>query len=165
MLKAVGAISILSCCCAIGFSRTAAMKKRVASLEVLLSAIRRIAAEVSFSKKRLERIFNETAQHTQITMFAYAAEKMQTEGLEKAWNSAVCEGCSDMALTDSDRRCLLQLSQIGAYTGDEQKKCLRSAERLIELSLADARDELSKNGRLFSSGGVLGGILAVILLL
>ncbi len=90
---------------------------------------------------------------------------MRTAGFKSAWRAAVGDACPDMALTDTDRQCLLQLSAIGDYTGGEQKKCLHAAERLIELSLAGARDELSKSAKLFSSGGVLVGMLAVILLL
>ena len=165
MLKAVGAVFVFSCCCLVGLSRALTMKRRVKSLEALLAAVRRIDAEVSFSKKRLERIFNETAQQSGITLFAYAAENMRTAGFKSAWCAAVGDACPDMALTDTDRQYLLQLSAIGDYTGGEQKKCLHAAERLIELSLAGARDELSKSAKLFSSGGVLVGMLAVILLL
>ena len=161
MLKAVGAVFVFSCCCLVGLSRALTMKRRVKSLEALLAAVRRIDAEVSFSKKRLERIFNETAQQSGISLFAYAAENMRTAGFKSAW----CAAVGDMALTDTDRQYLLQLSAIGDYTGGEQKKCLHAAERLIELSLAGARDELSKSAKLFSSGGVLVGMLAVILLL
>lgn len=165
MFKILGAMCIFSCCCAFGISHTAKMKKRVRSLETLLSAIRRINSEITFSKKRLERIFNEVSQQTGLSLFEQTAEQMHSLGFSDAWQKALFSALDDMALTRDDARCLLSLSQISAYSGEEQKKTLLSAERLCELSLASARDELAKNSRLFTSGGVLVGMLAVILLL
>lgn len=165
MFKILGAICIFAGCCTFGISQTAKMKKRVKSLETLLSAIRRISSEITFSKKRLERIFNEVSQQTGLVLFSRVAEDMHSLGFSASWQKALLSSLEDMALTRDDAECLMSLSQISAYSGEEQKKVLLSAEKLCDLSLISARDELAKSSRLFTSGGALVGMLAIILLL
>lgn len=165
MLKAVGAAAVFLSCLAIGFYKAMRMKRRCDSLEALSLCAEHIAAEVSFSKKRIERIFNETARSYNMLVFSDAAARIRTEGIRSAWSKSLEDYAHDMALSARDMSAAKLLGGIGDFTGEEQQRSIRTAKRLLELALGEARADFDRTARLYRSGGVLCGMLAVILLM
>lgn len=164
MLKFVGALGIFLSSVIFGFCKAQQLKKRCESLHSLCRAFERIAAETSFTKKRLERIFAETAREYNLPLFADAAFKLQKLGTKAAWEESLNGYAGEMALTPSDIKAALTLSAIGDYTGSEQQKSILSSQKLLKLSCQEAEECYQKSGRLYRSSGLLFGLLAVILL-
>lgn len=164
MFKLFGALGIFISSLIFGFSKAHTLKKRCESLKSLTRAFERIAAETSFTKKRLERIFAETAREYNLPIFADTAFKLQKSGIKSAWEDSLTSYAEEMALTESDQKAALTLSSLGDYTGSEQEKCLKTAEKLLKLSLQDAEECYQKSAKLYRSSGLLFGLLAVILL-
>ena len=164
MLKLAGAAAIFLSCLSIGFIKSYRMKKRCDSLNSLILATERIGAEVSFTRKRLERIFNDTARDFYLPVFSDAAVLMLNLGARHAWCRSLSKYADDMALTANDIKAAKTLRSIGDFSGDEQQKLIHTTLRLLELSYQDATDRYNKTGKLYRSCGVLCGMLGIILL-
>lgn len=164
MLKFAGAAAVFISCLSIGFMKSHRMKKRCDTLRAMILATERIGAEVSFSKKRLERIFNEAARDFNLPVFSDAAVAMPRVGAKQAWKRSVGKYADDMALTENDIKAVKSLVAIADFGGSEQQRCIGTTLKLLELSRADAADKFNTTGKLYRSCGVLCGILGVILL-
>lgn len=165
MLKAIGGAAVFLSCLGIGFYKSARLKQRCDSLETLSLCAERIAAEISFSKKRIERIFNETARDFKLPLFADAAVKIHTCGIKSAWQQSLGTYSHDMALTRRDISAAAMLGSIGDFSGEEQQRSIQTARRLLGLAYEEARADRDRTAKLYRSCGVLCGILAVILLI
>ena len=165
MFKFLGAIIIFTACTSFGLIKSYKMKKRCDSLSTLLLSLRRICAETSFTKKRIERIFCEISREFNLPIFFLAASLIKTEGVRGAWEKSINEYSAEMCLSPRDVSAALTLGNAADFSGEEQQKSLRTCERLLELSLAEAKDDYQRGAKLSRSGGILCGILAVILLL
>lgn len=166
MLKLIGAAAVFASCAAIGFYKALRLKRRCDSLEKLMLCTEHIGAEIAFSKKRIERIFNETGRKFGLEVFVCAAQRIQSMGVKEAWRSSLADYAKDMALSEHDISAAELLgSGAGDYTGEEQQKGLRTAKKLLELSLTAAREDYARTAKLYRSGGALCGMLAVILML
>lgn len=165
MLRIAGAVGIFLSSLIFGFSKAHSLGKRCESLDKLCRAFERIAAETSFTKKRLERIFAETAREYDLPVFADAAFSLQRLGTRAAWEQSLTSHSADMALTEGDIRAALVLSELGDYTGSEQQKSIQTAQKLIRLAAGDARADYEKSAKLYRTSGILFGLLAVILLI
>lgn len=164
MLKAAGAAAVFISCLSIGFVKSHRMKKRCDSLKSLILATERIGAEISFSKKRLERIFNEAARDYNLPVFSDAALSMPRVGTKHALNRSVGKYAEDMALTSTDIKAVKSLNSIADFSGNEQQRCIGTTLRLLELSCTEAVERYNKTGKLYRSCGILCGLLGVILL-
>ncbi len=164
MFKFAGAAAIFISCLSIGFTKSYRMKKRCNSLNSLILATERIGAEVSFTKKRLERIFNDIARDFKLPVFSDTAVLMLNLGTRHAWSRSLSKYADDMALTASDIKAAKTLNSIGDFSGEQQQQLIHTTLRLLELSFAEATENYSKTGKLYRSCGVLFGMLGVILL-
>lgn len=164
MLKLAGAAIIFSASLSIGFIKAFRLKKRCDSLHKLMLATERIGAEISFTQKRLERIFNEAARDFSLPLFSDIAVMMLKTGVRHAFDRSIIKYADDMALTKTDIKAAKTLSAIGDYSGIEQKKLIDTTLRLLELSHREAVDSYNKSGKLYRSSGVLIGLLGIILL-
>lgn len=164
MLKAAGAAIIFSASLSIGFIKAFRLKKRCDSLSKLILAVERIGSEISFTKKRLERIFNEAARDFLLPVFSDTAIMMQKSGVRHAFDRSIIKYADDMALTKTDIKAAKTLSAIGDFSGNEQQRLIDTTLRLLELSHREAIENYNKSGKLYRSSGVLLGLLGVILL-
>ncbi len=164
MFKLAGALGIFLSSAVFGFGKAYFLKKRCNSLQSLCRAFERIAAETSFTKKRLERIFAETAREYNLPLFADAAFRLQRLGVRAAWEESLNSYASEMALTSSDIKAALTLSALGDYTGAEQQKSIQTSQKLLKLASKEAEEIYEKSAKLYRSSGLLFGLLAVILL-
>lgn len=164
MFKLAGAVGIFISSMIFGFSKAHTLKKRRESLKSLCRAFERIAAETSFTKKRLERIFAETAREYSLPVFADAAFKLQKFGARAAWEESLTAYSAEMALTEGDIKAALSLSALGDYTGTEQQKSIQASQKLLKLAAQEAEEIYEKSAKLYRSSGLLFGLLAVILL-
>ncbi|MBQ7793321.1 MAG: stage III sporulation protein AB [Clostridia bacterium] len=165
MLKIFGAAAVFLPCFITGLVKSYRLKKRCDSLASLKLSAERIGAEISFTKKRLERIFSEISRDFNLPVFYDTAMSVQSMGLKSAWTASITKYSDSMALTEQDIKALETLGELGSYTGDEQQRCIRTAAKLLELSHTEALDVYSRTGKLCRSSGTLFGILAVILLI
>ncbi len=164
MLKIIGASAIFLTSVIIGFLRSFRMKKRCDNLLALIMATERIGAEISFTKKRLERIFNETSRNLNLPVFSDAAIYMQQNGVKIAWDKSIRKYADDMGFNERDIKAAQSLGSVGDFTGDEQQRCIHTTKRLLELAHKEALDDYNRTGKLCRSCGVLCGMLVVILL-
>lgn len=165
MFKLIGGGSVFLSCLVLGLFKSYRMKRRCESLSTLLLCTGRIAAETSFSRKRLERIFAEVSREFNMMIFSDAAIHIPADGVKSAWKNSLQKYAESMALTENDIKSAERLGSVGDFTGEEQQKCIRTVERLLELAQNEARADYERTGKLYRSSGVLCGVLAVILLL
>lgn len=164
MFKFAGAAAIFISCVSIGCTKSYRMKKRCSSLNSLILATERIGAEISFTKKRLERIFNDIARDFKLPIFSDTAILMQSVGTRHALSRSLSKYADDMALTAQDIKAAKTLNAITDFSGDEQQRLLQTTLKLLELSYSEATEKYNKTGKLYRNCGVLLGMLGVILL-
>ncbi len=164
MLKLAGALGVLLPCMIFGFLNAQKLKKRCDSLLLLKTAIERMGAEISFTKKRIERIFAEISRDFKLPVFYDTSLSVKGAGLEKAWRDSLKKYSEPMALSDSDIKALYTIGKLSHFSGEEQQRCIHTLLKLLELSYAEAAERYSRVGKLYKSSGVLVGLLAVILL-
>lgn len=166
MFKAAGAAIVFLSCLTIGIGKSIRLKKRCKSLETLILCMEYIASEVAFTKRRIEKILIHCGREYNMEIFISAANKIQSVGIKTAWEQSLCDYAKDLALTPQDiTAAQLLAGGISDFTGEEQQKGIRTAIRMLELALEAAREDYAKNAKLYQSGGILCGALAVILLL
>lgn len=165
MLRAAGALAVFISCAAIGIYKSFRLKKRCDSLSALILCVKHIGAETAFSKRRIESILNSTAREFDMMLFANTAAKIKYSGVQKAWCDSLEEYRQELALSARDISAASTLGAVSDFTGEEQQKCIHTCERLLELALGEASEDYNRTAKLFRSGGILCGMLAVILLL
>ncbi len=165
MLKMLGILSVFFPCLFWGAFKSYRLKKRCDSLGSLRLAAERLGVEISFTKKRLERIFTEVARDFSLPIFFDAAVGAKELGLRSAWEESLEKYSEEMALAATDIKALRALGDIAGYSGEEQQRCIRSLLRLLELSEKEAGQIYERQGKLCRSSGILIGLLAVILLI
>lgn len=165
MLKLLGAAAVFISCTSVGFYKSYRVKKRCDSLSALILCIKQIGAATAFSKSRVEIVFNNVARDYNMPIFSDAAASVKKLGVQKAWRESLKEYSYDLALCERDISAAMTLASFSEYSGIEQQKCISTCERLMELSLNEARGEYERTAKLFGSSGVLVGMLAVIMLL
>ncbi len=164
MFKIAGSICIFLSCLFAGLLKSYKLKKRSESLASLRLAIERMGVEISFTKKRLERIFAELSQDFNLPVFYDTAMMMRSVGLKGAWQENIEAYSREMALADSDMKALESIGDIAGYTGEEQQRCIYTLVKLLELCEAEAKEVYERTGKLYRNMGVLVGLLCVILL-
>ncbi len=164
MFKIIGAVSVFASCVIVGFLKSYRLKRRSESLFLFAQAIERLGVEISFTKKRLERIFAEISREFALPIFYDSAISIKTMGLKRSWEEALNKYAHDLALSDSDINTLSAVGDISGYAGEEQQRCIHTLVKLLELSHSEALDIYSRTGKLCRSIGLLLGLLLVILL-
>lgn len=159
MLKMLTATFVILGLWAIGQSRSARMRARLAALWQLLDGLRTVESEIRGFCSPLPTAF--AAAGPQCPLFAEAARFSETETAEDAF----CHAVATAAPADEESAILLRFA--AGLSGTEKTGQLQNIEH-CRARLSVLADRLEKDtarlGRLYSGTGALAGILIVVLL-
>lgn len=160
MVRALGAIMIGCSCGYFGFRMSASLKNRVKALSDISASLEMLESEIAFSVNKLKKSF---LRIDRSGLFTCAAEKMDKDGIGKAWADAVSENKARLCLTDSDADILLTLGvNIGKTDTQDQIRNIRYVKTLINGQERQAENEYNRFGKLYRSGGILVGLMIII---
>ena len=159
----IGAGMVTCGCTALGISISSRLKKRLKLLSSLIGAIDYLQAEVSYGLTPLPELLTGLAERDPSSRELWTRMGWKPGGsFPDEWTHWV----SELDLKDCDRAALDEVGGIlGRYDADRQASRLGFIKNRLEQSQTDAREELKKNGKLFSFLGFACGIAAVILLM
>ena len=161
----IGAGLVTSGCAGLGISMALSLKKRLKLLSSIVAAIDYIQAEISYGLTPLPELLNGLAGRDAALRDlwnAVAGAWKPGESFSNVWTDKV----SELDLKESDRLTFGEIGTIlGRYDADRQVSRLAFIKKRLELSLAEAREELKKNGKLFCVLGIACGLAAAILLI
>lgn len=163
MLKLIGAVMIIAVCAYIGFAAGEEAKHRQRLLEETASALELLKSEICFSDTELKKAFINIDRVTDTEgIFARAAERIEEEGISRAWNRAV----ESAGLDEEDEHVLKLLSsKIGKTDSEGQRRHIEYTASLLRERARDAKEIYEKNGKIYRSVGFLAGAAAVLLLI
>lgn len=165
MYKVIGGVAIIASFFIMGVKKSIELKRRCQSLEKMILCVKYIASRVSYGKDRVEKLFCDTAREFSMPIFYDTALKIKACGVKQAWQTSLKQYKKEFNFTDQDISACKMLENLGEFSGREQESNIKTTQKLLELSLGEAKESCIKNAKLYSSGGALCGILAVILLL
>ncbi len=163
MVKVIGAVMTGFACGYLGFRLSMTMKTRLKNLIDIYTSLEMLESEINFSVNKLKKAFERIDRNG---LFLSAAENMEKDGAKKAWTDAVNKNKERLCLTDADSDILLVLGKsIGRTDTDDQLKNIKYVKSMINAQKDAAQAEYKRFGKLYSSGGVLAGLMAVIILI
>ncbi len=166
-LRLAGAAAVFASCTVMGFSLSDRLKKRAGYLGNIIEALSLLETEIAFGRSRVKEAFLrvDAACDTR-GLFKTAAEKMEEEGIKKAWRGAVEEKRDELRLTDADAEAVISLSErLGMTDTENQIKNIRYVKGRLEPLLKEAEGEYGQAGRLYRGGGILVGVFLILILL
>lgn len=163
MVKVIGAIMTGFACGYFGFRLSMTLRTRAKSLADIRTSLEMLESEINFSVNKLKKAFMRVDRNG---IFTAAAETMEEKGVKSAWNDAVGASKGKLCLSDADCDILLMLGKnIGKTDTDDQLKNIRYIKSMIGEQEKQAQSEYNRFGKLYSSGGVLVGLMLVIILI
>lgn len=163
MVKLIGAVMTGFAFAYIGFKMSMTLKTRMNSILEIVSSLELLESEISFSVSKLKGAFLRVDRNG---LFKYAAENIDENGGGGAWEKAVNDNQSRLCLTDADSQILMILAQsIGRTDTENQLKNIKYVKTLLEAQGRQAEEDYRRMGKLYRSGGVLTGLMAVIVLI
>lgn len=163
MVKLVGAVMTAFACGYFGFYISTNLKTRMTSLSEIVSSLEMLESEINFSINRLKKAFERIDKNG---LFKSASEKIDEIGIKKAWENAIENNSGRLCITDSDKDILLMLGKnLGKTDTDDQIKNIKYIKTMIASQAKQATEEYNRLGKLYRSGGVLVGVMAVIILI
>lgn len=165
MIKLLGSAFVFAACVCVGFEKSVRMRKREAWLLNMRAFLNMLDIQIQFSSDRLVRCIRRAEKHTRLGNFlSYTAEHIETDGIEKAWQSSL--RLNTEYLTDEDRDIL---GCLGAWLGktdrENQYKNIRCIQELVDKQYHIARTARERTARLYEGGGILVGAFAVLMLI
>ncbi len=171
MIKVLGVLIVCFSSAMIGLSAGNRVKTRHRVLSSFVRAIDCISAEISCLLTPIEEILEKLiAQQSEPTKkFFYGCLLAQRKRNDDRFSEIWCDelnNAEELCLSESD---IVLISEIGdsfgRYSGAEQVRILRGIrEKLVSLEIV-AKEESTKNARLYRSLGITCGIALVILLI
>lgn len=166
-MRLAGAAAVFASCAVMGFSLSDRLKKRVGYLGNIIEALSLLETEIAFGRSRVKEAFLrvDAACDTR-RLFKAAAEKMEKDGIKKAWRGAVEEKRDELRLTDADAEAVMSLGErLGMTDTENQIKNIRYVKGRLEPLLKEAEGEYGQAGRLYRGGGILAGLFLILILL
>ena len=150
-----------------GIFKSGELSKREKSLRDIRTALNVLESEIVFSSHYLKHAFMKISEICSCgALFSDTAEKMEEDGILKAWEYAVEKNKKKLVLKNSDAEIIKILgSQLGMSDREQQVKNIRHVDALLGQALEEAREEYHKSAKLYRSMGILGGLFIIILLL
>ncbi len=164
MFKLTGAVMIAAACALWGILRSENLKRRALCLEKIVYAMKLLENDIMYEKRDIKISLKSAGRTQGVALFENAAEKMENEGAEKAFDEAV-EVCGEYLL-GTDKEILKEFAEnLGMSGKEEQLKRIRGTSERLENAKVNAETEYEKSGKLYRGMGALIGAAAVILLL
>lgn len=150
---------------ALGISFASRLKKRLKLITAIVGAIDYMEAEISYGLTPLPELLLDLAGRDPVLGGFWSSVAMNWEPggkFSEVWISEAAE----LDLKEQDMLLVEEIGRIlGHYDADRQASRLGFIKKKLELSQAEAREELMKNGRLFCVLGVVCGLMIAIILL
>lgn len=169
-VKVIGMVVLFFSCAGFGFSKSFGFLRRIRQLEAFTGAINQIANEIRYFSSPTEVIMEKIdgmEEYRNLKIFGICKEKMkETRDFYKAWESALRQVKPSLSLQEGDTETLLWFGRVLGTTDVEGE--LANCERyrvLLNQRLENAREDQKKRGKMYSSLGVLAGVLFVVILI
>lgn len=166
MIRGIGLLLVV--CCGAGAGWFCAMRLRQSrrAVEQLCQMLGELSVQMAFRSLPVYELLAQLAQAPAYAMFSFPAQVLyaleQGEPLCAAWEKAVQ---SDSALPEEAKRILCPLgSQLGASDLEGQLETLAQYKRQVESYARETQQKWVQRQRLYGSLGLLGGLMAAILL-
>lgn len=166
MLRLAGLLLIV--CCGTGTGIVAAMRLRQerTSMERLCQMLRELSVQMKFRSLSVQELLEQLCCEPAYAMFHFPVEILtameQGVPLCEAWRAGMQQ---DMVVPDTARQLLLSLGEeLGASDLDGQVETLAQYRQQLEPYAEEAGKRCVQRQRLYCSLGILGGMMAAILL-
>lgn len=171
MVKLLGGVLTVLAATLVGFQIAARYAERPKQLRRLISALQVLETEILYGATPLPDACRRIAQRTQAPVgpfFGRVAEYLG-DGLgrtaEEAWQAALAELVSESALKPVERDVLRSFGRtLGVSDREDQIKHIRLAIAHLHTEEREARDEQTRNEKMWKYLGALLGLTVVILL-
>jgi len=171
MLKLVGAVMVIVASGLSGLAVAGNYSRRPKELRSLRSALQMLETEVAYSATYLPEALRQVSgrcDKTSAILFGGAAAELSSMSgvtASEAWEKALENYYRGTALKPRDLSILRNLGcSLGISDKEDQIKHLRLAMEQISTETASAEEEASRNVKLWSYLGFLGGLLVVLIL-
>ena len=169
MTRILGAVLTAGVCAWLGDRRAGQLKKRVETLDSLLTAFRGMERELSDCLTPLPELMERVAAWTTPPVRSVfrgikeALARLEEEAFSAAWCRLVDEIPN---LEQEDRRVICSLGGVlGRYDGHRQGEAVACVCRELERNRERAEQNFSSLGRVYRTvGAVCGGFLLILLL-
>lgn len=172
MLKALGAVLVLTSATGLGFCFGQDLKKRFVELRLLKQLVYLLRGELKYTRTPLPEAFSHMAERMRepFSSFLYGVAKelegMEGKTFETVWGEEIERKLSGTKLKKEDKEQLKALGEVLGYLDSEMQ--IHSLDLYLEqvnLAIAEAREAVETKQRLYRSLGVAGGIFLILLLL
>ncbi len=171
MLKLVGAAMVVAASGLSGMAMAGSYSRRPRELRSLRSALQMLETEIAYGATQLVEAMGQVAGRCDsktARLFNRAAEELSSmSGITaaEAWEKSLLSYYPGTALKQQDLIILRNLgSSLGISDRSDQIKHLRLAMEQIGAETAVAEDEATRNVKLWSYLGFLGGLMVVLVL-
>jgi len=170
MLKLTGCLLVFISCSILGFMKAASYKARSRELENILEIIKLLELEISYRKEPLAKTFQKSAAlkpcwFSRVLRECSEALKQQ-QPLQEAWCSAVDRHEKESPLIASDMEILKDLALgLGKSDTAGQSRLLEPVMLRLQQQLRNAREQETKQGKMYRGLGLSAGIVIVIMII
>ena len=169
MRKLMGAILLAAGCGWIGFRASAELGRRVRALQAVEQGLGLLEQELELDCPPLPQLMERLAARSQeparglFLECREALERLERETFSQSWRRLV-SGLS--ILGEEGRACLFPLGDtLGRCGWEEQRRMVGCVRKELSRLLQRAREERGRQGRVYQTLGLSGGVFFVILLL
>lgn len=170
MIKLVVCITIVVCCCLLGYIKAASYKGRCIELQNVLEMIKLLHIEMTYRKDSLAKSFKRISE-TKNCWFSDVLDECSNNlmcgySLSDSWRTSVNGLRNKSPLNNKDIEILDDIVVgLGKSDSEGQKKIFEPAEMRLQTNLKNALIQEQKLGRMYISLGTAAGVIAVILLI
>ncbi len=155
LYKIIGSVLLLTSSLAAGISITAAMKKRIAQLEALISFISHINNVIDSFRTPVKEIF-ENYKNPVLEQCGFI-DSLKMRG----WESAI-----DTLILGSEREYIIEFGKsLGHGYTDEQIKLCEYTRKKLEITLAELKGKYQSNSKMYRAFCFLGSLSAILILI
>lgn len=163
-MKLCGLFLIVLCCSLVGFSSSAKLTGRVRMLEETLTLIQSIRRELMLTHTSCMRILEQIQTKIPSQLLQKIILLCKHQPFPQAWKNAVSETL--ILLTDEQREPIYFVGTVlGSSDLYHQEEALLQCEQQISVLIETEKENCRTHGKLYSSLGVLMGLLFAVVLL
>lgn len=170
MLKAVGAVLLLTGSVGLGIAAIGRLDRRVIALRSLTEALEQMERELDFRLPPMKELILQTARMTPEPASGFlracgeGMDELEGRPLSELWRRTAQEKLS--VLKKCDLEALFSLGGVlGRYDAEGQRCAITAVRERLESLLSEAAEERRRQGRVYGALSVTAGAILVILLL
>ena len=162
---------ILIGCAYVGIMFATSLKKRVSQLEELQHMIKQMEFDIDFlntplceSLRRISGMCRGGVKDV-VEYVSFHLSENKCVDMHAIWKKALERFDSELALTDEDKKIILDFSKnLGCGDRIREKNNIEAAAMRLSVAETEARSNAAKNVKMYRGLGILTGILIVIIL-